>query len=97
MKFLENRKLAIRIRIIISAISLLGMRLLWLIISSRVSAMAENNITNQMMDAVEASASIINDYVTSAEEYMTAFSLSSEVRDLLEAFYGRTYVMGLSQ
>ena len=45
--------------------------------------MVENNITNQMIDAVESRASIINDYVTSAEEYMTAFALSSEVRELL--------------
>lgn len=46
MKFLANRKLATRISIIISAISLLGMRLLWLIVSSWVSTMVENNITN---------------------------------------------------
>ena len=43
----------------------------------------ENNITNQMIDAVESRASIINDYVTSAEEYLTAFALGSEIHDLL--------------
>lgn len=37
-----------------------------------------------MTDAVESRASIINSYVTSAEEYITAFSLSSEVRNLLK-------------
>lgn len=42
-----------------------------------------NIITNQMIDAVESRASIINDYVSSAEEYMTAFALGSEVRELL--------------
>ncbi len=36
-----------------------------------------------MTDAVESRAAIINDYVTAAEEYMTAFALSSEVRELL--------------
>lgn len=36
-----------------------------------------------MTDSVEARASIINDYVASAEEYMTAFALGSEVHDLL--------------
>lgn len=36
-----------------------------------------------MIDAVESRASIINDYVTSAEEYLIAFSLGSEVHDLL--------------
>ncbi|MCI8822054.1 MAG: hypothetical protein HFI15_05950 [Lachnospiraceae bacterium] len=42
--------------------------------------MVKNNITNQMIDAVESRASIINDYVASAEEYMTAFALGSNVR-----------------
>ena len=36
-----------------------------------------------MTDAVKARASIINDYVASAEEYMTAFALGNEIRDLL--------------
>ncbi len=83
MKLLSNQKLATRISIITSAITCLGMLLLWFIVSSRVSSMVENNITNQMIDAVESRASIINDYVASAEEYMTAFALGSEVRDLL--------------
>ena len=85
MKLLSNQKLATRISIITSAITCLGMLLLWFIVSSRVSSMVENNITNQMIDAVESRASIINDYVTSAEEYVTAFALGREVRDLLAA------------
>ena len=36
-----------------------------------------------MIDAVESRAAIIDDYVLSAEEYMTAFALGREVRDLL--------------
>lgn len=83
MKFLVNRKLATRIGIITTVITFSGLLLLWLTVSSRVSSMVENNITNQMIDAVESRASIINDYVASAEEYMMAFALSSEVRDLL--------------
>ena len=46
--------------------------------------MVKNNITNQMIDAVESRASIINDYVASAEEYMMAFALGNEVHDLLK-------------
>ena len=53
------------------------MVLLWFVVSSRVASMVEGNITNQMIDAVESRASIINDYVASAEEYMTAFALGS--------------------
>ena len=59
------------------------MLLLWFIVSSRVASMVESNITNQMIDAVESRAAIINDYVASAEEYMAAFALGSEVQDLL--------------
>ncbi len=36
-----------------------------------------------MTDAVRSRAAIINDYVSSAEEYMTAFALSDEVHELL--------------
>lgn len=61
----------------------MGMLLLWYVVSNRVTSMVQNNITNQMIDAVESRASIINDYVASAEEYMKAFALGSEVRDLL--------------
>ncbi len=83
MKFLTNRKLAIRIGIITTTIICAGMALLWYIVSNRIASTVKSNITNQMIDAVESRASIINDYVTSAEEYMTAFALSSEVRGLL--------------
>ena len=83
MKFLANQKLASRISIITTVITFTGLLLLWFIVSSLVASMVENNITNQMIDAVESRASIINDYVASAEEYMTAFALGSEVRDLL--------------
>ena len=83
MKLLVNQKLATRISIITTAITLTGMLLLWGIVSNNVASIVKNDITNQMTDAVESRASIINDYVTSAEEYMTAFALGSEVRDLL--------------
>ena len=45
--------------------------------------MVKSDITNQMTDAVESRAAIINEYVLSAEEYMTAFALGGEVRELL--------------
>ena len=83
MKFLVNRKLATRIGIITTVIFFAGMLILWLIVSDRVASMVENDITNQMIDAVESRAAIINDYVASAEEYMMAFALGSEVRNLL--------------
>lgn len=83
MKFLMNRKLATRISIITTGITLAGMLLLWQIVSNSIVSIVKNDITNQMTDAVEARASIIHDYVSSAEEYVTAFSLGEEVRSLL--------------
>lgn len=83
MRFIENQKLATRIGVITSVITLIGMTLLWLVVSTNAASMVKNDITNQMTDAVESRAAIINEYVLSAEEYMSAFALGSEVRDLL--------------
>ena len=82
MKFLANKKLAARIGIITTAITLVGMLLLWIIVSTDAAATVKGHITNQMTDAVESRAAIIDDYVVSAEEYMTAFALCSEVFDV---------------
>ncbi len=83
MKFLANKKLVTRIGILTTAITLAGMSLLWFIVSTNTASMVKNDITNQMTDAVESRAAIINEYVASAEEYMAAFALGSEVRELL--------------
>lgn len=83
MKFIENKKLATRIGVITTIIILTGMTLLWLTVSTNAASIVKSDIINQMTDAVEARATIIDEYVFSAEEYMTAFALGSEVRDLL--------------
>ena len=83
MRFIENKKLAARIGIITTTITLIGMTLLWLVVSTNAASMVKSDITNQMTDAVESRAAIIDEYVLSAEEYMTAFALGSEVHDLL--------------
>ncbi len=83
MKFLANKKLVTRIGILTTAITLAGMSLLWFIVSTNTASRVKNDITNQMTDAVESRAAIINEYVASAEEYMAAFALGSEVRELL--------------
>ena len=83
MRFLVNKRLATRIGIITTVVTLMGMLLLWIIVSTNAASTVANDITNQMTDAVEARAALINEYVASAEVYMAAFALSSEVRDLL--------------
>ena len=83
MKFLKKQKLAAQISILISIITITGLFFLWGIVTHNVSTTVKTNLTNQMMDAVKSRAAIINNYVTSAEEYMSAFALSNEVRNLL--------------
>ncbi len=79
----KNCRLATRISAFITAVTVAGILLLWVLISSGVARLVRDNITNQMSDAVESRAAIINNYVASAEEYMTAFALADEVRGLL--------------
>ena len=83
MRLIENKKLAARIGILTTTITLVGMALLWLFVSTNAASVVKSDITNQMTDAVESRAAIIDEYVLSAEEYMTAFALGSEVHDLL--------------
>ena len=84
MRFFENKKLAARIGIATTIITLVGMTLLWLAVSTNAAAVVKRHITNQMTDAVESRAAVIHEYVLSAEEYMTAFALGGEVRGLLQ-------------
>lgn len=83
MKLLKKQKLATRISILTSIITIAGLLLLWGIVAHNASATVKTNITNQMTDVVKSRAAIINEYVASAEEHMSAFALSSEVRNLL--------------
>ena len=53
MKFLVNKRLAARIGIITTAITLVGMLFLWGVVSTNAAAMVESDITNQMVDAVD--------------------------------------------
>lgn len=83
MKLLKKQKLATRISILTSIITVAGLLLLWGIVAHNASTTVKTNITNQMTDVVKSRAAIINNYVASAEEYMSAFALSSEVQNLL--------------
>ena len=60
MGFMQNKKLAARIGILTTVITLIGMLLLWLVVSTNAASVVKNDITNQMTDAVESRAAIIN-------------------------------------
>ncbi len=82
-KLKRNWRLATRISAFITTVTVVGIFLLWMLISNGVARLVKDNITNQMSDAVESRAAIINNYVSGAEEYMIAFALSDEVHNLL--------------
>lgn len=84
MKFLKNMRLASRISLCILIVTVVGMLILWSLIAQSVSSIVEKNISNQMYDAVNSRAAIIEDYVSGAEKTMVEFSLSSEVKSLLK-------------
>jgi len=82
-KHKKGRRLATQISAFITVVTVIGILLLWTLVSSGVTRLVRNHIINQMSDAVESRAAIINNYVSGAEEYMTAFALADEVRSLL--------------
>ncbi len=82
-KHKKGRRLATQISAFITAVTVLCILLLWTLVSSGITRLVRNNIINQMTDAVESRAAIIDNYVSDAEEYMTAFALADEVRSLL--------------
>ena len=61
MGFIENKKLAARIGTITTIVTLAGMLLLWLVVSTNAAHMVKSDITNQMTDAVESRAAIIDE------------------------------------
>ena len=85
MRFWKNMRLAARISSCIAIVTIVGMTVLLLLIETNVSSIVKENITNQMYDAVNSRATIIEDYVRGAEQTMVEFSLSSEVKNLLKA------------
>lgn len=79
----KNLKIAVKTSIAITIVLVLGFFALWKIIDNRMTEAVDQQIANQMSDAVESRTYIINNYVQSAEEYMIAFSKSDEVRQAL--------------
>lgn len=83
MKLFKKQKLATQVSLLISFVVAVGLSMLWGLVTNNAAFTIRVNLTNQMTDAVKTRAAIINDYVASAEEYMIAFSLNNDIRDLL--------------
>lgn len=80
---LKNQKLAVRIGIYIGIAMTLTFFVIWVVMDGNATDIVTDSITNQMTDSAESRVAIINDYVSSAEEYMVAFAQSDEVRNAL--------------
>ncbi|MGN0437314.1 MAG: methyl-accepting chemotaxis protein [Lachnospiraceae bacterium] len=94
---MKNIKIALRTSIIITVVMIIGFFSLWRTVDRQTSSLMEKQITNQMTDAVETRAYIINSYVQSAEEYMTAFAQSDEVKNVLLHPENKEYVKRAQQ
>ena len=81
MGVFRNMKLAVRLGLVVTLVLLVGFFTLWKIVDMKSVSMVNEQIGNQMTDAVESRAAIINDYVESAEEYLEAFAKSDEPFD----------------
>ncbi|MGN0648919.1 MAG: methyl-accepting chemotaxis protein [Oscillospiraceae bacterium] len=84
MKFFGNMRIATRISLSILVVTIVGMLILWSLIAQNVSSIVEDNISNQMHDAVNSRAAIIEDFVSGTEKTMIEFSLNPQVRDVLK-------------
>lgn len=79
----RTRNLAVKIGLIITITVITCFAILCYVLNKSETKLVTNLITNQMNDAVESRADIINEYVKSAEDCMVAFAKSDEVRNAL--------------
>lgn len=77
------QKLAVKIGLMVSFALIICFSILVFILNRNNSDLVTRMLTNQMNDVVSSREYIIKDYVTSAEEYLEAFSKSDEVRNAL--------------
>lgn len=79
----KNLKIAVKTSIIITVVLVVGFFTLWKLVDKKSAGLVNELITDQMTDAVESRATLINNYVKTAEEFMIAFAQSDEVRNVL--------------
>ncbi len=83
MKNLKNKSLTFRIGVSVTLVALIGIALITFQVSYTSKQIFESDKINQLYDSVGSREKIIEDYISSVEEYMIGFSESSEVRNIL--------------
>ena len=84
MKGIKTQKIAFKIGAFMAIVLLAGFLVLWQVISQRSSALVEKLITDEMTDAVETRTAMIDEYISSAEDFLAAFAQSDEVKKALQ-------------
>ena len=79
-----KKKIATKFSVYLAIGTFIGMCVLWLVIREAATRIVNSDINSQMADAVTTRTDIIDNYIDSAEEYLNAFALSSEVKNLLK-------------
>lgn len=74
--------IATKTSIFVTIVLVIGFLGLWKVVDDKSTNQVEEQITNQMTDAVESRTAIMEDFVKEAEDYLRAYSKSDEVRDV---------------
>lgn len=79
----RNGKMVRNIGLIMYGAMIIVFLIVYLSVNNTSSKLVGEIITNQMTDAVESRAALIEEYVVSAEQHLVAYAQSDEVRNLL--------------
>lgn len=82
---MKNLKLATKISIIVISILTVGLVILWWSTNRRISVVMENQIIEELGDAIDTRDKIIEQYIASTEAYLLGYGQSPELRAVLKA------------
>lgn len=82
---MKNLKLATKISIIVISILTVGLVILWWSTNRRISAVMENQIIDELGDAIDTRDKIIEQYIASTEAYLLGYGQSPELQAVLKA------------
>ncbi|HEX3029712.1 MAG TPA: methyl-accepting chemotaxis protein [Clostridia bacterium] len=80
---MRKMKLTTKIIMVVSFVLALGLVTLWIVTRSNLNATMNDTIISRMKEATEARAEIIEQYVKSAENFISSYAQSSELKNAL--------------
>lgn len=80
---MKNLKLATKISIIVITILTVGLILVWKSTDVNVSSVMENQIVDEMNDAIRTRSQIIEQYIASTESYLVGYAQSGVLKEAL--------------